>query len=79
MNDLDIVAVGIEHPSVLAFVTCKVCDPKWLKGLGVKSDCTLEITDCDVFQTWGKLTRGQGIGESQRISAVAARFGCQGA
>jgi hypothetical protein len=24
--------------SVLAFVICKVCDPKWLQGLGVKSD-----------------------------------------
>ena len=24
--------------SVLAFVICKVCDPKWFQGLGVKSD-----------------------------------------
>jgi hypothetical protein len=24
--------------SVLAFVICKVSDPKWLQGLGVKSD-----------------------------------------
>src|ERR1700689_426860 len=24
--------------SVVAFVICKVCDPKWLQGLGVKSD-----------------------------------------
>ncbi len=24
--------------SVLAFVICKVCDPKWLQGFGVKSD-----------------------------------------
>jgi hypothetical protein len=24
--------------SVLAFVICKVCDPKWLQGLGVKGD-----------------------------------------
>jgi hypothetical protein len=24
--------------SVLAFVIRKVCDPKWLQGLGVKSD-----------------------------------------
>jgi hypothetical protein len=24
--------------SVVAFVICKVCDPKWLEGLGVKSD-----------------------------------------
>jgi hypothetical protein len=24
--------------SVLAFVIGKVCDPKWLQGLGVKSD-----------------------------------------
>ena len=23
---------------VLAFVICEVCDPKWLQGLGVKSD-----------------------------------------
>jgi len=22
----------------MAFVICKVCDPKWLQGLGVKSD-----------------------------------------
>jgi hypothetical protein len=32
--------------SVLVFVICKVCDPKWLQGLGVKGDRTLEITDC---------------------------------
>src|SRR5580704_18236116 len=24
--------------SVMAFVVCKVCDPKWLQGLGVKGD-----------------------------------------
>src|SRR6266404_803637 len=24
--------------SVLAFVICKVCDPEWLQGLGVKGD-----------------------------------------
>ena len=24
--------------SVVPFVICKVCDPKWLQGLGVKSD-----------------------------------------
>jgi hypothetical protein len=33
--------------SVLAFVIGKICDPKWLQGLGVKSDGTLEITDCE--------------------------------
>jgi hypothetical protein len=31
--------------SRMAFVIHKVCDPKWLQGLGVKSDGTLEITD----------------------------------
>ena len=33
--------------SVLAFVIDKVCDPEWLQGRGVKSDRTLEITDCE--------------------------------
>jgi hypothetical protein len=32
-----------------------------------------------VGETEGLLTKGQGIGESQRISAVGGRFGCQGA
>jgi hypothetical protein len=33
--------------SVLAFVIYKVGNPKWLECLGVKSDRTLEITDCE--------------------------------
>src|SRR5258706_1776362 len=32
---------------VMAFVICKVSDPKWLQGLGVKGDGTLEVTDCE--------------------------------
>ena len=33
--------------SVVAFVICKVCDPKWLQGLGVEGDWTLEVTYCE--------------------------------
>ena len=33
--------------SVPAFVIYKVCDPKRLQGLGVKSHRTVEITDCE--------------------------------
>src|SRR5258707_10272682 len=33
--------------SVVAFVICKVCDPKRLQRLGVKGDGTPEITDCE--------------------------------
>jgi hypothetical protein len=33
--------------SGMAFVIYKVCDPKRLQGLGIESDGTLEITDCE--------------------------------
>jgi len=33
--------------SVFAFVIYKVCDPKWLQRLGIESDGTLEVTDCE--------------------------------
>jgi hypothetical protein len=33
--------------SVFAFVVYKGCDPKWLKSLGIESERTLEVTDCE--------------------------------
>src|SRR5216684_8849014 len=33
--------------SVFAFVVWKGCDPKWLQSLGIESDGTLEVTDCE--------------------------------
>jgi hypothetical protein len=33
--------------SVFAFVVWKSCDPKWLQSLGVESNRTLEVTDCE--------------------------------
>src|SRR5580700_331900 len=33
--------------SVFAFVVWKGCDPKWLQSLGIESDRTLEVTDCE--------------------------------
>ena len=32
---------------VFAFVVYKVCDPEWLQSLGIESDGTLEVTDCE--------------------------------
>jgi hypothetical protein len=33
--------------SVFAFVVWKGCDPKRLQSLGIESDGTLEVTDCE--------------------------------
>src|SRR5258708_27354597 len=33
--------------SVFAFVVYKGCDPKWLQSLGIESNRTLEVTDCE--------------------------------
>jgi hypothetical protein len=33
--------------SVFAFVVCKGCDPKWLQSLGIESNGTLKVTDCE--------------------------------
>jgi len=33
--------------SVFAFVVWKGCDPEWLQRLGVESDGTLEVADCE--------------------------------
>jgi len=33
--------------SVFAFVVWKGCDPKWLQSLGIESDGTLEVADCE--------------------------------
>ena len=33
--------------SVFAFVVYKGCDAKWLQSLGIESDRTLKVTDCE--------------------------------